>query len=526
LNVRIKESFKCWLVAAVAVSCDAVVAQPTVRAPNQDTVSSPEPRKSHLEAVNLTRAEAMVMLDYQVIKVPNDPSLDLMGFHFLNRMNDWLYLGVGGYAPLLKGEYGGFMAFDVSAHAQRKLVGQLFLDGGLSAGGGGGGRSVQQSKILSGTGGFVKGYAGLGYDFGDFSVGANVSRMKFTKSAIDNTQLNVYVQVPFSYSIGSYSSTGDRFLSADGSSSAARASENVFTLALDNYRQIDPQGSNTGTINVADLQFSHFMTKSSYWYFSLGVGYHGLPLYNQILGGVGYRLDLSPRVKLLGQLGIGSGGYAPEKIDTGPGILVYPKLSAEYMLDKNFGLALSTGYLAAPKGSSKNHTFGAALNYHLQSEGRNSSFGPAAEGVYRGYRLTMSQETEFNVESRGLARSNLNMLSAQVDHIVNDHVYLPIRAGVAYNTYIGYPGYGELLAGVGMQTRYATNDGFQFFGQLLAGTNVHGLVAKPGIGLNYSLGDRLAIHAILGKTIGVDDDKFKSGYAGLGLTYRFSVPSM
>ena len=55
------------------------------------------------------------------------------------------------------------------------------------------------------------------------------------------------------------------------------------------------------------------------------------------------RVAVAPRVNLYGQLGFGSGGYAPEKIDTGPGLLVYPKVSAEYLLNKNFGVALSAG---------------------------------------------------------------------------------------------------------------------------------------------------------------------------------------
>jgi hypothetical protein len=163
------------------------------------------------QQATLTRGEGMVTLDYQAIHVPDAQPIDLMGFHLLNRMNDWLYLGVGAYAPLLKGEYGGFMAFDVTAHVQRKIHGKVFANAGFAMGGGGGGKSVEQSKVLSGTGGFVKGYAGLGYDFGDFSVGANLSKVKFHKSAINSSQLNIYLQFPFSYATASYASAGERF---------------------------------------------------------------------------------------------------------------------------------------------------------------------------------------------------------------------------------------------------------------------------------------------------------------------------
>src|SRR5262245_49004842 len=52
------------------------------------------------ERWNLIRAEGMVVLDYQVIPVPGAKAIDLMGFHVLNRMTDWLYVGIGGFAPL------------------------------------------------------------------------------------------------------------------------------------------------------------------------------------------------------------------------------------------------------------------------------------------------------------------------------------------------------------------------------------------------------------------------------------------
>lgn len=517
------------LVAAAMSSGQAGAQQAGSPAPPQAGPTSVQPPAGADSAgSSLYRSQALIVLDYQVIPVPKQPSLDLMGFHILNKVADGLFVGVGAYAPLVKGEYGGFMAFDVGAHVQRQLWGRLFADAGLALGGGGGGKSTQQSIELSGTGGFVKAYAGLGMAFDGFSVGANAARMKFMRSAIDHTQLNVFVQLPFSYTVGSFANFGQRLSAADTEASFAGSSANTLTLGLDNFKQIDPTGSNKSTIHLADLQFAHYMSNSSYWYASLGVGYRGMPLYNQFIGGVGHRFDVAPRVSLHAQLGLGSGGYAPEKIDTGAGMLVYPRLSAEYAISKDFGLAATAGYLFAPGGSSKNYTLGMALNYHLQSPRQGSGGGFAPDGaVFRGYRLSLLQQTETSVRVRGLDRSNINMLSAQLDTMVSDHVYIPVRAGVAYNAYLGYPGYGELLVGVGIQNKYNRGDRVQFFGQLLGGTNVHGLIFKPGIGMNYTLSDRLAIHASAGKTMATsaDNGNFRAAYLGLGLSYRFSAPS-
>ena len=526
----IKSAFYLFVAIGISLAADFSIAQGAALTSNKNASpgSGDSESLARSERSNLTKAGGIIMLDYEVILIPGDKSIDLMGFHFLHKLNDWMYLGVGGYAPLFNGKYGGFMALDVTAHVQRRIFGNFFADAGLSVGGGGGGKSVQQSKVLSGTGGFVKSYIGLGYHFQDFFVGVNAARMKFKESIIDSSQLNIFVQFPFSYSTGSYAKSGDRSLSADKTDPqgfSEDSSDNTLTLGLENFVQINPEGLYKDTINVADLQFSHFMTRNSYWYVNAGVGYRGLPLYNQVLAGLGYRVPISSKISLYGQLGLGSGGFAPETINTGPGLLVYPKISAEYLFDKNLGFQVSAGYLFAPKGSSKNYTLGASLNYHIHSGDRRSAENDASDGiVYRGYRISLFPQTEFNVQSRGMPRSKINLLSVQFDNMVNDHLYIPVQISIAYNSYLGYPGYGELLAGLGVHNKYYKDSRFQLSGQLLIGTNSHGPILKTGIGLNFGLSDQLAIYGVIGQTFGIDKDKFRSDYVGFGLTYRFSVP--
>jgi len=435
------------LVAVAALTGASAAAQETT-ATEKRQVGPDSTASAPSRPPPLGRGEGLLMLDYQVIRVPQEASLDLLGVHALTRLTDWLYAGVGAHAPLVKGEYGGFMAFDVTVHAQRKVWRNLFADAGLSLGGGGGGKSKEQSQVLTGSGGFAKGYVGLGYDFADFSVGANVSRMKFYQSIIDSTQVDVFVQVPFSYPVGSYASAGERLAAADARGAFADSSENTLTLGLDNLVQIDPEGSHKADIRLIDLQFAHYLTSSTYWYASFAAGYSGLPLYNQLIGGLGHRFRVSPRVDLHAQLGVGSGGWSPDRIDTGSGLLVYPKASVEFALGRNLGLALSAGYLFAPTGSSKNYAFGASLNYHLRPEREPSSASEASDGVlFRGYRIGLFQQSALNVRDRDVVDGRINMLTAQLDAIVGDHVYIPIQGAVAYEAYRDYPGYGELLAG-------------------------------------------------------------------------------
>ena len=180
--------------------------------------------------------------------------------------------------------------------------------------------------------------------------------------------------------------------------------------------------------------------------------------------------------------------------------------------------------------TTKNYTFGASLHYHLDPQRGRSSERETSDGtLFRGYRIGLFQQSALHVRDREVEGDRINMLSAQFDAIVSDHVYIPIQGSIGYEAYRGYPAYGEVAAGVGLQSKYDRDDSFQFFGQLLAGTNPHGLIVKAGIGMNYGLSDHLAVYASAGTTVAVASSKtktnFRSDNIGLGLTYRFSLPS-
>jgi hypothetical protein len=502
----------------------AFASQPSQMEPAVDGANHATPER-HV----LSTAKGLIMLDYEVIPVFGNSSIDLLGVHYLHQMNNWLYLGFGAHAPLVYGNYGGFMALDVTIHAQHRIYGNLFADAGVSLGGAAGGSSLQRVTALSGTGGFIKGYVGLGYDFSGFSAGVNFARAQLTDSPINHAQLNLFIQKPVSFSLGSYADAGSTTAS---DFSPPGDQENILTLELNNIFQIKPKGSNKNTINSLSLQFSHFLTNHEYLFFEAAVGYKGLPIYNEVLGGAGYRLSISPHVNLYSQVGVGSGGYVPSFIDTGPGLLVYPKVSLEYLLDSNIGLSVTGGYLAAPKGSSRNYTLGAAMNYHLSTGNEGLPGSNAARNlVLRGFRFSMFQQTEFDVRISNRKRNNNDLLSFQLDKIVNDHWYVPIQLSLSYNRFLGYPGYGEILTGLGIQNKFSATNRFQGFFQILIGANVLGMILKPSIGLNYTLSDSLALYGQLGRATSLDklnlyrkDLPFSSYFAGAGLTYRFSLP--
>lgn len=499
-----------FLVASLLLGATASAQQPDARAP---------------EAPALRSNAALVLVDYQVLRVKGDEPIDLMGVHVFNKVADGLYAGAGLSAPLFKGKYGGFATFDIGVHAQHRLTPQVFATAGLALGGGAGGRNVENAKALAGTGGFVKGYVGLGYDFGAVAVGANVTHMKFNRAAVGGTQANVFLEIPYTYFTGPYAAHGQLLSPADAQQAAEGSSERMVTAVLDNYRQRNPEGTFKGAFNILDFQYAQFYSAASYWFASLGMGYRGLPLSNQVFGGVGHRVQLSPRVSLYGQLGIGSGIYAPEVINTDSGLLVYPKVSAEYALSRDVGLALSAGYLFAPKGSSKNPSVGIALTRHLRvADG--PSTGSGSLPTYQAFRIGLFQETDLGVHYRDLDRGQVRMIGVQMDAIIDAHWYIALRGAGAYSTYLGYPGYGELLLGIGLQSHLDRGDRLQAFGQVMAGTNVHGVAVKGSAGLRYGLSDRLALSMSAGRIEARSSagNRFVANSVSLGLDYFFSTP--
>jgi hypothetical protein len=346
--------------------------------------------------------------------------------------------------------------------------------------------------------------------------------MEFLKSAINNTQINFFLQTPFSYTTGAYSRSGDPF------SAPPRASLNSFgsmiSFGLDNYVQIAPVGSYKGMINALDIQYSKFMSKRTYWYYALGVGYKGLPIYNQVIAGVGARFALSNRLRLYGQVGLGSGGYAPSIIDTGSGLMLYPKLSVEFLIKSNTGLSLTAGYVHALDGPARNFTFGVALNHYFGTANAPEGTFEPRSGRYDGYRFSITHETALNPRFGDIPLNNFNMIAIQVDKLVSGHIYIPLRAAISYQAYRGYPGYGEISAGIGVQNSYMAGGRLQFFGELQVGANVQGTITRGIVGLDYTLRDGLALRATLGQTRG--NTGYRATQFGLGLTSRFSLLSM
>ncbi|WP_133239587.1 hypothetical protein [Pararhodobacter aggregans] len=478
------------------------------------------------------------MIDYSAFTLTSGGDFDLLGVHYLQNINDWLAFGVGASAPIAGGNYGGFFAADVTLHAQRDIGRNFFVNAGLAVGAGAGGASVNGIRRLSGEGFYTRAYAGIGYHFRRFSAGVNYARVAIAGSELNDSTLNFFVQVPFSFAVGRFGDAGQVLTSDEF---RAPQHQNIISLQFNHVQQINPTGLYQGTIGFASTQFTHFHTPNVYSYFGVDIGATGLLWYNQAHGGIGGRVALGRNVNLYAQLGIGSGGWVTDTIDTGPGFIIYPKVTLEYLWGNGVGTTLSAGYFYAPFGTSRNWTVGVGLNYHLSHpERRGGGVLAGAEYTLRGIRLHTFGRVTSPIFYNGRESEGLTMVALQADYMLNDRWYLAGQIAAATNAFRGFAGYAEGFFGAGWQTRPFAGGRLQGYAQVLYGLNDVGVdparevgaLLYPSIGVNYYLNERVSIYGQLGATISLGrymnasmTNSWRNTSIGLGMTYRFSLPT-
>lgn len=485
----------------------------------------------------MRRVSGMIMLDYSAINLRGGGDFDLLSYRYLQQANDWLYFGVGAFAPMVRGNYGGFYGADATLHAQTPIAGNWFVNGGLSVGVGAGGSSVNNIRQFSGQGLYGRAYVGIGYSTRHLSFGVNYSRVAIAESPINDAGLNFFVQRRLGFSVGSYADTGRR-LRADQFESPRNA--NILSFQVSNIEQISPTGSYGGPIGVISPQFTHFLNRDYYTFFGVEIGYAGLDWYNQAQAGFGRRFALSPRVNLYGQIGLGSGGWVTDTINTGSGVVIYPKVTLEYMLNDTIGAQLSAGYFLAPTGTSRNWTIGAGLSYHLS--GGNSQ-QPGVRGddyALHGVRLNVFGRATSPINYNGRTTEGIALVAVQADYTLSRHWYASAQIAAAATDFRGYAGYAEGFFGLGWQSNPSRSGRFQGYAQLMYGLNDVGVTSGhyvgpliyPAIGANFHVNDRLSIYGQIGAAYSIGHlidsnitNQFSNFSLGLGVTYRFSLPS-
>lgn len=131
------------------------------------------------------------------------------------------------------------------------------------------------------------------------------------------------------------------------------------------------------------------------------------------------------------------------------------------------------------------------------------------------------------------------MIAVQADYMLNDRWYLAGQVAAATSSFRGYAGYAEGFVGVGWQSQRYASGRLQGYAQLMYGLNdvgvdfAHevGTLLYPAVGLSYQVNDRLSLYSQLGATVslgqymGTHTNTFENYSLGLGVSYRFSLPT-
>lgn len=476
------------------------------------------------------------MLDYSALTLTDGTDFDLFGIHYMQRVNDWLYVGAGAFAPMVEGNYSGFYGADVTLHAQRTIFGNWFANAGLSLGAAAGGQSNTNISRLSGDGIYGRAYVGVGYAFENFSLGLNYSHVEMPGGQVNSDAVNLFVQMPFSYARGDFRDAGRQLGLQDFD---APRTDNILSFNYTHVSQIDPTARYSGDIGFASLQFSHFLNDNVYAFFGIDIGVSGLMFFNQAQGGLGYRWALSDNVNLYGQVGIGSGGYVTNTYDAGPGLAIYPRATLEYLWGNGFGATASLGYLAAPLGTARSWTVGLGLNYHMSGPRSGRTDRSGADYTLRGVRLNVMGRATSDIDFNGRVTDGLGLVALQADYMLDENWYLAAQVAAGTEAFRGIAGYAEGYIGAGWQTNLTASGRLQAYAQLLYGLNDVGVspahevggMVYPAIGFSYGLNDRVALYGQIGATIstgqyfGTHTNAFETYTVGLGLSYRFSLPT-
>ena len=200
-------------------------------------------------------------MSYLSVKMPSEEqNLGLGGVNFNLYLNDWAYVGLGGYAAV-HGERGGLFTLNVNAGIKRNLFSNIYLNTGLHLGGGGG------ANAPDGGGAYILAYLNIGYQWSKFSVEAGYSYINFFNNGnIEGHQLNLALAVPFSYNYASFKHTEEEFIIGESiydSDWYQKSNQISLLLHFNNLYLVNDEFYKGETIRTAGVEFDTYIKKNT-----------------------------------------------------------------------------------------------------------------------------------------------------------------------------------------------------------------------------------------------------------------------
>lgn len=476
-------------------------------------------------------------LNFELVDMPDhgERKMGFLGINYLIDLQNWLYAGVAGYGAVT-GERGGLFTLGVETGMKLAIFPDIFVDGGIYAGGGGGKTS------LVGGGLMLRPHVGAAYGFEYFKVGVDASKVYFPDGSINSNQIAFNLEIPteITYAAPPRDHRLDHVIYTDNKAEPYFDFNKYYLSALGQvYLQsnsTDDLGNNdSSTLQLVGIEAGRFF--SPFWFgFIKAAGafagnHNG---YMDVLGGVGghYAIPAMPQVAVNGRMAVGMGGGG--NVDTGGGLLLEPSIGLQYQFMPSLSAELAGGFLGAPDGKFHAYTITGKVSYAMllgDTETQPTKAHFIEEYYLQSWRVNLFNQTYFNPQRKsGETNSNhsVNLVGIKIDDFVASNLYLSGQAASAYAGKAG--GYSSGMLGVGWLTDPFFAERMNASAEVLfgagggGGLNVSGgAIVNPVLGLHYNFSRYIAASATAGRIMSVGGGKLNATTLTAGLTFKFAT---
>jgi len=490
-------------------------------------------QKDSATLLKLTQTRNRIHFSYEQVNVgQNNQRLGLFGASYLVDLPTSAYGGISVYSAV-NGDLGGFFTGGFSAGWRPRITEKTHIDLGLFIGGGGGGAAPQGGGLM------LRPHIGVDYDFGNYQLGLQYSRVHFPNGEIDSRQIVLALAMPFQSLFLDRGETTDRNIDDSIIPSGLRAQvgfqRNEIGLLSTTYVPDSDVRNTSGqlsTKNVNLLGFSYRHYFKNRWYYSVdaaGAAGGEADGYAELLGGVGYRFPLGQdnRAAITTRIALGSAGGG--LIDTGGGFIGKVGIGAEYRLTRHLTGGIDYGLIDSA-GSFRAKTLDVYLSYAMNSlvfvrEPQPMESTDSLQAA--NWRIRTSVQTYREPQRKTVTQQNIDLLSLKIDRSITPSVYLTGQASGAFDGDAG--GYAVGLVGAGWQSQAFNHLGWVTQAELLIGASGGGSIdvgggamAQPMVGIGYHFTRSLGLHFMAGRVKSFHGNLDVPVY-DLGISYRFST---
>jgi hypothetical protein len=464
---------------------------------------------------------ASVQTSFENVTLANGENMGLIGINYLLHPNDHFYYGLGTYGAAT-GNRGGFFTGGFTTGVKYELFKDLYIDSGLFLGGGGGASADGQGGGL-----MFKAYSGLLVDFGEFSLGANYSYIKFPNGNIDSKQIGFIADMKFTTTLA------DDKLDLDSLNQYYFSSDQDYLLST--YQTYFPKSSTktragisrVENVSLVGVEYGIHVTPSFVTYFESAGALKGANGYMEVLGGVAYAKKLSKRTELFakGSLGIGGGG----KVDTGGGGISKASIMFSYSPTKRINARVGGGYFHSLNGGF-DAPFAAinfGINTNFLSAGAKKNEIDYSSIYSQKFSMRFVNQTYFysdTLTNNPTHTDNIQLTGVKLDWYLTDKLYVSGQALAAYAGKAG--GYAAGMFGLGYVQPIGL--GFNAIAELDIGAGAGGAIQtgggailQPMAGLSYNFTKNVALSAMAGKIMAINGP-LEANVLDIAIVYKFN----